>query len=90
MAILATPTLEEISKEQFIEKGLLIEGKKRYKERWLAEFYETANQSIGLPVLANCKSRDARDALWPSMAKVLLALRDCPLGRGRPRPRAAT
>lgn len=38
------------SKEEFIEKARQIGGKKYDKSRWLADFYETAKTSIGLPV----------------------------------------
>jgi hypothetical protein len=45
--------ITQISKKDFIEKGLLIKGKKNFKQQWLGEFYDIANKSIGLPVSSN-------------------------------------
>lgn len=48
--------IKSLPENIFIEKASQIEGKKRYKIRWLSEFYVVANTSVGLPVSAESEA----------------------------------
>ena len=57
-------TITKYSFEEFVEEAWDISGRKVNKKAWLADFYQTAHESIGLPI--------SEDSCAASMFKVIL------------------
>lgn len=62
--------IKEFSIDHFVQRGSLIKGKKRFKQKWLEEFYEVAKTSIGLPVTADSETIE----MFRSVLREYLAL----------------